>query len=379
MSVRWLGRLDEVPAGQWNALSDGNPFVGHAFLHAMQESGSAVPENGWQASHLIVEQNGRLQAASPGWIKHHSHGEFVFDWHWADFHHRNGVPYYPKLLVGSPYSPITGPRLLAHCDQQAATLIQAHIERAREKQLSGVHWNFLTDTDQRRLDEAIPGLIPRLQWQFHWFNEGYESFEHFLSRLKRKRRKNINQERRKLRGLRFVRIPGREASEDHWHFAWRMYRRTFLEKGNHPAITQAFFLSTRNSLDFLLILALEQERPVACAIFLRGKNTLYGRYWGSTIRQPGLHFETCYYQAIEYCIEQGIARFEPGAQGEHKLARGFLPVPCWSRHWLAHAELADAVRKHTQNETEMMISYGQELAEHQPFQEPVVHDPLAFR
>ncbi len=378
MPIQWLNGLDDVPPGQWNALTADNPFVQHAFLHQMQATGSAGPENGWQACHCTLRADGQLKAAAPGWIKHNSHGEFVFDWHWADFYQRNGLPYYPKLLVGSPYSPVPGPRLLAENANDAQALVLAQLQRATEECYSGVHWNFLQPHEARWLDEAQPGLIARLQWQFHWFNRGYENFDHFLSTLKRKRRKNILQERRRLHRYRFLRVHGHQATREQWAFAWQMYRRTFLEKGNPPAIGDRFFPETAQDLHYLLIFALEGDTPIACAIYLQGGDTLYGRYWGSRKKVPGLHFETCYYQAIEYCIEQKLARFEPGAQGEHKMARGFLPVPCWSRHWLRHAELAQAVKKHTQMETEMMLSYGAELAEHQPFQDNPLHDPMAL-
>ncbi len=380
MRLCWQDNLHDVPPGQWNALTDGNPFVSHAFLRQMQDSGSASPAHGWQASHLLLEDEaGSIQAAAPGWIKHNSHGEFVFDWHWADFYQRNGLPYYPKLLVGSPFSPVPGPRLMARTPEHAHRLAQAQVELAKAESLSGIHWNFLQPREARWLDQALPGLIARLQWQFHWFNRGYESFEHFLSKLKRKRRKNIRQERKRVSGFRFLRVSGHEATDAQWDFAWRMYRRTFLEKGNPPLIEKAFFTATAHSLNYLLVFALQDEAPVACAIFLHDRHTLYGRYWGSLVQAPGLHFETCYYQGIEYCIRNGLQRFEPGAQGEHKMARGFLPVPCWSRHWLRQPELAEAVRKHTQMETEMMLSYGEELAEHQPFVDNPLHDSLALR
>ncbi len=378
MRATTTGTLANVDAGQWNALTGTHPFTRHAFIHQMAESGSASTETGWRPCHFIMEGSGGLTGCSPAWIKHHSHGEFVFDWHWADFYRRMGRPYYPKLLVGVPYSPITGPRLAASTTEHAHALIQAQLELARTEGLSGIHWNFLTRRDAIRLDEALPGLIARLQWQFHWFNDGYRDFDHFLSRLKRKRRKNILQERRKLGEYRFLRIPGSQASERQWHFAWQMYRRTFLEKGNHPAIRLEFFLQTITELDYLLILAEKAGEPVACALFLQDGHTLYGRYWGCTEPTPGLHFETCYYQGIEHCIQQGLQRFEPGAQGEHKLARGFLPVACISRHWLADTDLAGIVKNHAQNEMEMMLIYGQELTEHQPYQEPPVHDSLAF-
>lgn len=360
--------LSQLSSEQWNALIPAqNPFVEHGFLHAMSQTGSAGKAQGWQAAHLVLEHNQQILAAAPGWQKSNSHGEFVFDWSWADFFHRYQQSYYPKYLCASPFSPIPGPRILAQDEATALALIQEQIKLTRSG-FSSAHWNFIHEQDAKWIDQALPDVISRVQWQFHWHNQNYVSFDDFLATLSRKKRKNIRQERKSVQNAQvtFRRVRSNEATEEDWTFAYQMYCQTFYEKGNHPAIAKAFF--QQSHVPFLLVIAEKNAQAIACAIFIESPTTLYGRYWGSIEKISGLHFETCYYQGIEYCIENNIQCLEPGAQGEHKIARGFLPVPAWSRHWIADARFAEPIREHCLMETEAMLAYGEELKAQNPYQ-----------
>jgi predicted N-acyltransferase len=368
--ARIASALSTIHAAQWDALHDGsNPFVSHAFLAGLEENGCLRSEWGWTPHHLALWEGDRLVAAAPGYAKTNSHGEFVFDHAWAHAFARHGLDYYPKWLCAVPYSPVPGPRLLAADDTHRRELLQAMVGLCRED-FSSAHINFLAEPDTT----FDADWIARTDVQYHWRNiEGWRNFDEFLATFDHKHRKNIRQERaRVLRaGVRFRRVHGDEASEADLTTMHGFYRRTFAEYGNHPALTLPFLQHLARSMPraLLLILAERDDEPIGGALCLRGGDTLYGRYWGATEQVPGLHFEACYYQGIDYCLQEGLARFEPGAQGEHKLARGFLPAFVHSRHWIAHEGFREALRQWCLQETASIRRYADTLAMHSPFRQ----------
>ena len=373
LQVRQLDALSSVPARQWDALHDGaNPFVAHAFLEGLEQYGCLRADRGWSPRHLTVWEGERLVAAAPGYLKHNSHGEFVFDHAWAHAWASHGMDYYPKWLFAVPYSPVTGPRLLARDPAARATLLAAISERTAAEGLSSAHVNFHTEDE-----DALFGLdwLARIDVQYHWSNrDGWADFDAFLAAMDHKHRKNIRQERARVArsGLVFRRLHGDQAGSAELDAIHHYYLQTFGEYGNWPALTRDFIEHIARTIphNLLIILAYYRDSPVAGALCLRGGDTLYGRYWGADASLPGLHFETCYYQGIEYCLEQGLARFEPGAQGEHKLARGFLPTEVRSRHWIADARFRQALRPWCAEEAASVRRYANGLARHGPFRSP---------
>ena len=338
--------LSDIPAEAWDALHDGrNPFVAHAFLQGLEATGCLREEWGWTPCHVALWDAGTLLAAAPGYLKHNSHGEFVFDHAWAHAYAQHGLDYYPKWLGAVPYSPVTGPRLLAPDAGLRRRLAEAIEAVARGAGLSSAHVNFHPAGEDA---DFGPGWLAREDIQYHWRNEdGWTGFEDYLAAMDHKHRKNIRQERRKVReaGIALRVVHGDEASDADLAAMHRFYLQTFAEYGNSPALTLGFLrhLATAMPRQLVLVLAEREGRAIAGALCLRGGDTLYGRYWGATELHPGLHFETCYYQGIEYCLREGLARFEPGAQGRHKIARGFLPAPVRSRHWIADPRFAAAL------------------------------------
>ncbi len=374
MNVSVIERLEEIPAAEWNALArDGNPFLRHEFLVALERHGCVGQHAGWIPQHLVAHDSGRLVGAAPMYLKYNSHGEFVFDWAWADAYERNGLPYYPKLVVAVPYTPVTGPRLLladsANQEAVASGLMEGALEHARRLQLSSLHWLFTTERDTARLERH--GLMRRSGFQFHWHNPGYRDFSDFLSSLTAEKRKKIKQERRRVReaGIELEILNGHQISAGQWKIFHGFYCSTFARKGGSASLTLEFFMEIGRTLadNIVLVLARHQGEYVAGALNLRGGDTLYGRHWGCTADFHGLHFECCYYSLMEYCISHGLVRFEAGAQGEHKLARGFLPTPTWSAHWLAHPAFSSAVQDFLTRETSALQSHLEELHEHSPF------------
>lgn len=373
IEARFHESIDSIPAAAWDALRpDDNPFVSHAFLAALEHTGCIRPDWGWQAHHLGLYDGGELIAAAPLYLKGNSHGEFVFDWSWASAWERAGGDYYPKLLNAVPYSPITGPRLLAGTGPAAAdrrrALVSAMHAFAKRMNLSSVHANFLRDEELDAFDHA---WLTRSDVQFHWHNQGYANFAGFLDALNHKKRKNIRQERAHVAsaGLTIEMRGGSELGRDEWRRIHALYESTFDAKGNHAALTRAMFLALGETLGDAVQLALARQHGtiIAMALFLRSSDTLYGRYWGAQGDIPGLHFELCYYQGIEYAIRHRLQRFEPGAQGEHKLARGFLPVRTHSRHYLVNESFRRAVREALSREAEAVTDYAEELQAHSPF------------
>jgi predicted N-acyltransferase len=373
-NVRFHAAIAEIPAAAWDALlPDANPFVSHAFLQALESSGCVLPDWGWQAHHLGLYENDRLVAAAPLYLKGNSHGEFVFDWSWARAWERAGGNYYPKLLNAVPYSPVPGPRLLAGrhdgTPELQRALVQAMLGEAQRLGLSSIHANFLQPTER---DAFGPDWLARSDVQFHWHNHDYRHFPHFLAALNHKKRKNILRERRQVEasGLAIEWRDGSTLSAHEWQQVHALYEATFDMKGNHAALTIGFFrqLGQLGSLA-QLALARQGEFIVAIALFLQGNDVLYGRYWGASVDVPGLHFELCYYRGIEYAIAHKLKRFEPGAQGEHKLARGFLPIRTDSRHYLCHPDFRAAVAASLASEAEAVDGYVAELMQHSPYAE----------
>ncbi|MEI7038059.1 GNAT family N-acetyltransferase [Fulvimonas yonginensis] len=372
LTARFHSAIAELPATAWDALrARPNPFVSHGFLHALERTGCIRPEWGWQPHHLGLYEKGRLVAAAPLYLKGNSHGEFVFDWSWASAWERAGGTYYPKLLNAVPYSPVPGPRLLAGSGERAPALRQALAEAMRAEAerlgLSSVHANFLQEPDCAAFGEA---WLARSDVQFHWHNRGYRHFEDFLATLKAKKRKNIRQERAHVdaRGLSIRMRAGTDLGADEWRQVHALYAATFDAKGNHAALTPAFFRALGTLGETVQVAtASDDGRLLAMALFLQGDGTLYGRYWGACEEIPGLHFELCYYRGIEHAIARGLQCFEPGAQGEHKLARGFVPVRTHSRHYLVHPQFRRAVREALAHERNAMDDYVTELAAHAPY------------
>ena len=370
VQARIVSALSQVPAAQWDALHDGsNPFIAHAFLSGLEEHGCVREEWGWNPRHLTLWDGDRLVAAAPGYSKANSHGEFVFDHAWAHAYARAGLDYYPKWLFAVPYSPVTGPRLLARNDAHRQTLVKAMTALGQREGVSSIHVNFHAEQD---ISVFSAEWLERIDVQYHWRNAcGWTDFDEFLAAFDHKHRKNIRQERAKVarEGIRFRIVHGDEASESDLATMHGFYLQTFAEYGNHPALTLPFFRHLARSMprSLVLMLALRGDEPVAGAFCLRGGDTLYGRYWGAHEQIPGLHFETCYYQGIDYCLREGLTRFEPGAQGEHKLARGFLPALVRSRHWIQHEGFREALREWCAQEADSVRRYATTLASHSPF------------
>ncbi len=376
IEARFHDNIDDIEGADWDALCpDDNPFLSHAFLAGLERTGCIRPDWGWQAHHLGLYRNGKLIAAAPLYLKGNSHGEFVFDWSWASAWERAGGDYYPKLLNAVPYSPVTGPRLLVGRDPEQAPalrelLVQAMREQAERLQISSIHANFLDDADLAAFEDD---WMARSDVQFHWRNRGYADFDAFLAALNHKKRKNIRHERQRVarHGLRIGIVGGANLNAEDWRRVHELYATTFDAKGNHAALTETFFQYLRSELGntVQIALAYQGETMVAMALFLRSAMTLYGRYWGACVDLPDLHFELCYYQGIDYAIAQGLTSFQPGAQGEHKLARGFLPVRTHSRHYLLHEGFRSAVRRALAHEREGMDAYAEELLDHSPYAE----------
>jgi len=365
--------LSEIPAAQWDALHDGrNPFVSHAFLSGLERTGCLRAGWGWAPLHAALWEDDELVAAAPGYVKGNSHGEFVFDHAWAAAVERAGRDYYPKWLFAVPYTPVTGPRLLARDDAARTLLCEVAAASAQRLGLSSVHVNFIGEAE----NTAIPSAwLERTDVQFHWRNDsGWRTFDDYLAALQPKKRKNIRQERRHAReaGIGFRIVHGDEADTADVEDMHALYLRAFSDKGNSPALTQDFFRHLAGAMprQVLFVLARHGAATIAGALFLRGGETLYGRYWGAFEEIPGLHFETCYYQGIEYCLREGLRVFEPGAQGEHKIARGFLPVIMRSRHHFVERGLDQAFARWCAEERAGTERYRQAILAHSPFREP---------
>ncbi|TWI55674.1 hypothetical protein IQ22_01607 [Pseudomonas duriflava] len=373
MIIERLENLSELPADAWNGLLPTHqPFMRHEFLSSLEASGSVGRRTGWKPSHYIVRDfEGTLRAAMPAYTKYHSYGEYVFDWAWADACHRAGIDYYPKLLSAVPFSPVGGARLLGEPDA-CVQLLLGLTGKLEGRGLSGLHINF-TDSYADTLLAEQEGWLERLGCQFHWHNRGYRDFQDFLDALASRKRKQLRKEREQVagQGIEFEWHDGASLREQSWDFVYACYANTYAVRGQEPYLTRAFFseLAARMPEAIRVVLALQAGRPVAMAFYLRDENILYGRYWGCLAEFDRLHFETCFYQGIDYAIREGITRFDAGAQGEHKLIRGFEPVLTRSWHYLVHPGLRTAVSQFLEDEREGIRRYAQAAAEALPFKQ----------
>ena len=371
IEIRILSSLADIPADDWDACAGADdPFTSYRFLRALEDSGSVGAGTGWQPRHLTAWLDGELIAAAPCYAKSHSQGEYVFDHSWADAYMRAGGRYYPKLQIAVPFTPVTGRRLLVRdgfSEVGQAALIQGAVQLAAENGLSSLHITFCTEAEAEA-GKAM-GLMHRTGSQFHWVNDGYNSFDDFLASLSSRKRKNLRRERRQAQdfGGTIHMLTGDQITPGHMAAFWEFYQDTGARKWGTPYLTRAFFDIAHKTLrdDILLVMAQRNGRWVAGALNFIGTDTLYGRYWGCTEHHPALHFELCYYRAIDFAIEQGLARVEAGAQGEHKLARGYLPVATHSLHWIADEGFRGAVAQFLEHEREavdedieIMTSYG---------------------
>ena len=377
--IRVLPSPLEVDAAQWYALlatqSDANPFMRHEYLAAMHESKAASPKTGWTPRTITLWLGEEMVGACALYLKVHSYGEYVFDHAWANAYAQHGLNYYPKALVAVPFTPVPGARLLAKTAHDRAALVQGLIAWCEQEKLSSLHLLFANDDDVLACEKS--GLMLRHTVQFHWNNSecGYSGFDDFLGTLSQEKRKKIRQERRKVTdaGVTFRASQGADISSADWDFFYRCYERTYLEHGNAPYLSRDFFTRMAQTMpeNWLLFIAEQNGQSIACSLIAITSDSpqkiAYGRYWGALKRVDCLHFEACYYQPLQWCIEHGYQRFEGGAQGEHKMARALMPVKTTSAHWLAHPSFADAIERYLEREGAGIESYMSELSERSPF------------
>jgi uncharacterized protein len=367
--LKLIRSLETIDRSQWNAIAGGNPFLSRDFLSALQDTGCASAQAGWEPLYLTLWRDGDLAAALPLYLKTHSYGEYVFDHAWADAFARNSLSYYPKLICAVPFTPVTGPRLLAANGDDRAILLEGAVQLAKDLEVSSFHVLFPDQESLEVLRQA--GFMLREGVQFHWSNHGYGDFEAFLGAMSHDKRKKIRQERRKVReaGVSFRWLQGEDIEDRHLRFFYQCYLHTYRDHWSSPYLNLDFFRSLRERMPeaMLLILAERDSQPVASAFNVIGADVVFGRYWGAMDFVSGLHFETCYCQAIEYCITHRISRFEGGAQGVHKMSRGLLPTPTWSAHWVADRRFAEAIGDFLRQETRGIEHYLEELGAHSPF------------
>lgn len=368
--------VDDLGSATWNRLAGDSPFLRHEFLSALEQTGCVGKDTAWQPNHLLAFDNDRvLLGALPLYIKNDSRGEFVFDWGWARAYEQAGLAYYPKLVCAVPFTPVTGQRLLIAANAPFADTASALLAAARALGgrigASSLHVLFPTDSEQRFM--SVAGLHRRKGYQFHWMNRDYDDFEAFLEGFTSAKRKKVRRERQRIveAGIRFEHLRGDELSEPDWDAVFEFYCRTFLRRGRPPYLNRAFFAQISRTMpeNLVVILARYGKDPIAAAICFRSGTALFGRYWGSLADFHSLHFETCYYQGIDYCISQGLERFEPGTQGEHKISRGFVPTATWSNHWLYDSQFDGALRELLHREQLHVDAYMHELASHLPYRQ----------
>jgi predicted N-acyltransferase len=379
-SARVVERVAALSATDWNALDhEGSPFTQHEFLAALESTGCIGENTGWRPWIVTLHDERGLAAAAPAWLKDDSYGEFVFDFAWAQAYTRHGLRYYPKLVVAAPFTPATGPRLLVRTDLAAdpteqlgwrRALQQELLAAAERESLSSVHLLFPTEPELEALGSE---WLSRIDCQFHWQNRGYENFEDFLATFTAEKRKKAKRERRRVAesGIHFESRLGSEASLNEILIAWQLHRTTFLRRGNEPYLGPETFVQIAKTMGDALLFkfAMQKDEIVAVAVFFIGRDTLYGRYWGSAEEYHSLHFETCYHQGIEFCIERGLARFEPGTQGEHKVSRGFVPTITHSAHFIAEPRFRAAIADYLDREREAIDRYAAGIAEHVPYKQ----------
>jgi predicted N-acyltransferase len=373
--------MHDVSANDWDFLlaqqTEPTPFMSHAYLSAMEDSGSASVKSGWKLRLLTLWHSelqgssgklGRLAGAAALYIKPHSYGEYVFDWAWADAYQRHGLNYYPKACAAVPFTPVPGSRLLADSPASQAALLSAMVGLAQQEDWSSLHVLFLSQEEVKATETA--GWLSRHTVQFHWHNNSYTDFENFLSALNQEKRKKIKQERRKVSeaGVTFSTLEGSQIQSADWDYFYQCYSQTYFEHGNAPYLNRDFFqrMQDHMSENWVLFIAEKNAQRIACSLIGVANKVAYGRYWGALERVDCLHFEACYYQPIEWCIGKGVVRFEGGAQGEHKMARALLPVQAHSAHWLAHPGFADAVERYLEKEGHGVAAYLENLEGRSP-------------
>ena len=368
-SLSVVDTLDDVDSQAWQAMAGGNPFVSYQYLRLLQTTGCVHPQKGWYARYVLLQEGGQLVGAAPCFLKTHSRGEFVFDQGWAQAFAEHGLHYYPKLLVASPFTPVQGPRLLAVDERARLGLAQGLRQLCEAMQASSVHTLFAAHEDIAALQRA--GFMVREGVQFHWRNAGYDSTESFLAQLAQDKRKKMRQDSKYVAaaGITYRWLEGADLTAEHLSFFYACYVQTYAEHHSQPYLSEAFFQQAhvQGVLHLVLVLAERDGAPVACALNVRAGDALYGRYWGSTEFVRGLHFETCYMQSIAYCIANGLQVFEGGAQGEHKMARGLLPVTTYSAHYVADQRFAAAIADFLTHETAAVDDYVEQLQAASPF------------
>jgi uncharacterized protein len=372
--AREYSSIDALPAAQWNALAGAEcPFLRHEFLAALEHNGCVDPRNGWSVAHIALFDGSKLVAAAPAYYKAHSWGEFVFDFSWAQAYERSGLRYYPKLVCAVPFSPVNAPRLLLDPELPAEMLrerlIAQLVAHCTARGLSSAHALFIGDAE--RVAFKASNWLLRSAVQFHWHNAGHKDFDSWLASFRSEKRKQIRRERRRCEeaGVHFLTLHGRELTSSQLQFVHAVHARTFHQHGHEPYLNLAFFTEIARSLgDALMVkLAMRGPEPVAAAVFLVSGDALFGRYWGAAAEFHSLHFEACYHQGIEYCIERGLSRFEPGTQGEHKVIRGFVPSPVWSAHYIADPGFRAAIADFLAREQPAIDAYAEDVAAHTPF------------
>ena len=373
MRIEVHDSIADLDADEWNQLGgDRYPFIRHEFLAAAERSGSVSEETGWIPRHIgIYDPHDTLVAAMPLYEKTHSWGEFVFDWNWAHAYRQAGIDYYPKLVSAAPFTPARGKRLLTRDDELAGLLLDHAIRFAREGQYSSLHVQFPVEEELPALESA--GMKLRKDCQFHWHNSDYRNFDEFLATFSSAKRKKARRDRRHVaeEGIAFRWLDGHQLDRTVWSDIYALIADTFMQRGSLPYYNIDFFLEISKKLpeNILVVLAERNKEMLATAVFYRNVDTLYGRYWGSNTHVNALHFETCYYQGIEYCIREGIRHFEPGTQGEHKISRGFTPQTTWSAHWLARPEFSDAIGRYLHEEQRHIDHYIDTVNQHSPFRQ----------
>lgn len=375
MNCVFLNSIDAISAEHWDGVVNSDyPFLRHAFLAAMEHSESACTESGWQPQHLVVMEAERPVAVMPLYLKSHSYGEYIFDWSWASAYQRYGLDYYPKLVSAIPFTPATGPRLCANSaidrDQLDSLVAAALRQRAEQLQASSVHILAAEQSEAERWSQQ--SITRRTSSQFHWYNDNYSDFDDFLSSFASRKRKNLKKERRRIaeQGITLERISGDQLSAELWDVFFRFYQLTYAKRSGHGGyLTRAFFdqLSATMGEQVMLVMASHNEQYVAGALYFYSASTLYGRYWGCTEEFEMLHFEACYYQGIEFCIERGLSKFDAGAQGEHKIQRGFTPTAIWSNHWIKDQQFAAAIDDFIVREAEGNSAYIDDAKTYLPF------------
>lgn len=378
LSVRFVRSLDEVDARQWNAVAGPDyPFLRHEFLLALEHSHCTTARTGWQPFHVLVEASdggqATLVALMPLYLKTNSLGEYVFDWNWADAYQRHGLEYYPKFVTAIPFTPCAGPRLCIApwLDARKITALVRQAVLAQGNRLGVSSWHVLFPLEDLRDRMVAQGDLLRTGVQYQWFNRGYADFDAFLETFASRKRKNLRKERSTVAaaGIKLLAVEGPDITAAQWDECYRFYASTYHVRGRQPYLNAQFFRLLGQSMPeyLMLMLALRDEQPIAGALFFKGSDTLYGRYWGCHEEVPCLHFETCYYQGIEYCIKHGLKRMDSGAQGEHKIQRGFEPVHTWSTHWIQHADFRHAIARYVKDEKRHVDDHIGRAAEYLPF------------